>query len=296
MKLTSGLKRTYWGVRYALQRSKLHRKVQRFRLLNIEIRVALKQCILEMNEALEMEPTRKISAMREFPPTGSACEEIMDWFLEGFRKRKKYAQYILNLETTQQSPHVRQTFEQTVQALLLYTEVFLSGRESKLELIEAILNEIEANFLKYKTLKKECELIMPQLKKTPSRYYLYNETDCSECDECAFCLEQYQANEDLIRLDCSHHFHEECMSTWLRAGKETCPICRTVITFARDKIQDAFSLGSSTQHEVNISSIDLSHGYFEDPRYESHYPERVRLPAPSYTATYMVPLIPTGVF
>ena len=38
--------------------------------------------------------------------------------------------------------------------------------------------------------------------------------------QCAICMEEFKENESAKRLPCSHHFHEECISRWLRMVRE----------------------------------------------------------------------------
>jgi len=45
---------------------------------------------------------------------------------------------------------------------------------------------------------------------------------------CGVCLGDYAAGEQLRVLNCSHHFHRECVDTWLKE-KNTCPSCRSSI-------------------------------------------------------------------
>lgn len=50
-----------------------------------------------------------------------------------------------------------------------------------------------------------------------------------EC--CSICLEQYKQNSqdtNVCMLNCSHHFHINCLSQWL-VSQHTCPLCRTSI-------------------------------------------------------------------
>ncbi|XP_057437870.1 E3 ubiquitin-protein ligase At4g11680-like [Lotus japonicus] len=42
--------------------------------------------------------------------------------------------------------------------------------------------------------------------------------------ECCICLCTYDDGTELYRLPCTHHFHCECISRWLRT-KATCPLC-----------------------------------------------------------------------
>lgn len=44
-------------------------------------------------------------------------------------------------------------------------------------------------------------------------------------DNCVICADDFVVNQKLIHLNCSHFFHEECLTTWLRKRNQ-CPICR----------------------------------------------------------------------
>ncbi|GMN46380.1 hypothetical protein TIFTF001_015566 [Ficus carica] len=43
--------------------------------------------------------------------------------------------------------------------------------------------------------------------------------------KCSICQEEYEANDDIGKLDCGHGFHIECIKHWL-AHKNTCPVCK----------------------------------------------------------------------
>jgi hypothetical protein len=47
------------------------------------------------------------------------------------------------------------------------------------------------------------------------------------CDQprCPICSEDYVVPEDVLRIPCSHYFHNDCVMPWLEA-KRTCPMCR----------------------------------------------------------------------
>lgn len=34
--------------------------------------------------------------------------------------------------------------------------------------------------------------------------------------QCAICMDDFKENDEAKRLPCSHHFHEDCISRWLR--------------------------------------------------------------------------------
>ena len=44
-------------------------------------------------------------------------------------------------------------------------------------------------------------------------------------DECSICLEKYNYNDKIIKLNCNHVYHKKCLKLWFNKGK-TCPICR----------------------------------------------------------------------
>ncbi|KAI6693183.1 hypothetical protein NL676_020893 [Syzygium grande] len=43
--------------------------------------------------------------------------------------------------------------------------------------------------------------------------------------DCVICKEEVAAGDQLVRLDCTHEFHGDCIETWLRIH-HTCPLCR----------------------------------------------------------------------
>lgn len=42
---------------------------------------------------------------------------------------------------------------------------------------------------------------------------------------CAICMTEFQKDENLRSLQCSHYFHRECIDKWLSVGT-TCPVCK----------------------------------------------------------------------
>ena len=56
------------------------------------------------------------------------------------------------------------------------------------------------------------------------------------CESCSICLEHFEHFEqtrttgDVCKLQCTHHYHINCLNKWLRSrSNNTCPLCRTVI-------------------------------------------------------------------
>jgi len=80
---------------------------------------------------------------------------------------------------------------------------------------------------------------------------------------CSICLADYENKELLRRLPCQHHFHKECVDSWLRVNA-TCPNCRQPIEAvhsqqhphqspARDNEAEevSISLNPLQEHETN---------------------------------------------
>lgn len=44
--------------------------------------------------------------------------------------------------------------------------------------------------------------------------------------ECNICMDEYNVNDVVIHLDCTHIFHKNCIKNWLLKEKVTCPVCR----------------------------------------------------------------------
>lgn len=47
-------------------------------------------------------------------------------------------------------------------------------------------------------------------------------------DKCAICLAEYEEGDSVKRLPCTHLFHSECVSKWLKVNK-ICPCCKQSI-------------------------------------------------------------------
>lgn len=52
-----------------------------------------------------------------------------------------------------------------------------------------------------------------------------NEKHLADNLMCTICIEKFELNEVVRRLECDHHFHYNCISPWLSLHSN-CPICR----------------------------------------------------------------------
>ncbi|XP_020252057.1 probable E3 ubiquitin-protein ligase HIP1 [Asparagus officinalis] len=47
--------------------------------------------------------------------------------------------------------------------------------------------------------------------------------------KCTICQEEYEANDEMGRLQCGHSYHTYCIKQWL-LRKNTCPVCKTAMS------------------------------------------------------------------
>ncbi|XP_069727681.1 E3 ubiquitin-protein ligase TTC3 isoform X3 [Phaenicophaeus curvirostris] len=59
---------------------------------------------------------------------------------------------------------------------------------------------------------------------TPKSKWKKLDYTASSNDPCTICHDEL--SRDLCELECGHHFHRECIRTWLKQHSSTCPICR----------------------------------------------------------------------
>ena len=45
-------------------------------------------------------------------------------------------------------------------------------------------------------------------------------------EECSICLEEFTTDKKIIKLNCNHIFHTDCIKLWIE-NNNTCPLCRT---------------------------------------------------------------------
>jgi len=64
------------------------------------------------------------------------------------------------------------------------------------------------------------------LAKTKYNYQLF-----SDAEECAICWSNYSEQDEIVKLKCNekHFYHTKCIENWIKAGKNTCPMCREPI-------------------------------------------------------------------
>lgn len=60
---------------------------------------------------------------------------------------------------------------------------------------------------------------------TPIEYTEIHYTDNEIIDTCSICLYGYKQDDKLVKLNCSHIYHKECIFDWFKKSRN-CPLCR----------------------------------------------------------------------
>jgi len=85
---------------------------------------------------------------------------------------------------------------------------------------------------------------------------------CLDDTTCTICIAEFDDTwtRNLRKLPCAHIFHSECIDTWLRTGKRTCPFCRKDVFEKRE----AYHLLDLSEQEVINTGFDEIEAEIQD--------------------------------
>jgi hypothetical protein len=61
--------------------------------------------------------------------------------------------------------------------------------------------------------------------KVLNKLHIYK-SDKKQDDRCTICLADIDIDNDMIKLECNHYYHSDCILTYLKNYNYKCPICR----------------------------------------------------------------------
>lgn len=63
----------------------------------------------------------------------------------------------------------------------------------------------------------------------------FNSLTCYECNDednskdCNICIECFNKGDNIVKLNCNHEFHKDCIKKWLCDNSTKCPVCRVEV-------------------------------------------------------------------
>ena len=66
-------------------------------------------------------------------------------------------------------------------------------------------------------------------------YDEFKELTCYECNDennekdCNICIECFNKGDNIVKLNCKHEFHKDCIKKWLCNNSTKCPVCRVEV-------------------------------------------------------------------
>ena len=75
---------------------------------------------------------------------------------------------------------------------------------------------------------------------------------------CSVCLNEKIENENLCNTNCNHNFCKECIGDWLNQGKNTCPICRTVLKSYMNHDQETKLITIQNRRPPSIDNVIIN--------------------------------------
>lgn len=68
--------------------------------------------------------------------------------------------------------------------------------------------------------------LIPNLSQIDKKTISYEELlNNDEDNDCTICLEEFNNDEEIIKLKCNHLFHLKCIDDWIKKN-QSCPLCR----------------------------------------------------------------------
>ena len=99
--------------------------------------------------------------------------------------------------------------------------------------INGQLAQNRRSFINYNTVRRRGVKLYSEIKQKNKRIYEYKVTDdaCRYADDlCTICIDSFKDDSCIVKSECGHLFHKECMQNWLNTcnSKELkfkCPNC-----------------------------------------------------------------------
>ena len=79
-----------------------------------------------------------------------------------------------------------------------------------------------------------------------------NEAEITHSEKCVICLDDYYYNNNVVKLECEHKYHQICIEKWLME-KTICPLCKYNVLSSNDDE----SLDDNPEHVDNEIPLQI---------------------------------------
>eukprot|EP00005_Dracoamoeba_jomungandri_P003668 CAMPEP_0174253686 /NCGR_PEP_ID=MMETSP0439-20130205/3054_1 /TAXON_ID=0 /ORGANISM="Stereomyxa ramosa, Strain Chinc5" /LENGTH=176 /DNA_ID=CAMNT_0015334849 /DNA_START=307 /DNA_END=837 /DNA_ORIENTATION=+ len=87
--------------------------------------------------------------------------------------------------------------------------------------------------------------------------------EVEKTEDCPICKDDFVLDEEVIEMGCSHRFHPDCLTRWLKM-RNTCPVCRYEIESATENgdNEDTTSNDNNTADYTSTNSSDSAYSFY----------------------------------
>ena len=95
-----------------------------------------------------------------------------------------------------------------------------------------------------------------------------DDANATENESCAICLSDFKSTDNVIKLNCGHIFHEDCIKTWAEQGaRPVCPVCRSQLQHNSSTTYGALLGGTTAQTNTRRPSTSVWEQEANDSEY-----------------------------
>ena len=138
-----------------------------------------------------------------------------------------------------------------------FNQRYAQARLARQELIESILRQLQELQIEHRghpPLGEEATRALPQ-----KTFAEAARRESSGKEMCAICVEEFQEDDVVRILPCSHFFHPHCIDPWLTEHSSMCPLCKQPVSEQNEQppgLRPPYEINPLSSSSVSFSSLD----------------------------------------
>ena len=85
-----------------------------------------------------------------------------------------------------------------------------------------------------------------------------DESDESNEFNCSICLQEKIEDQQLCNTNCEHKYCKDCLNDWFNQGKNTCPMCRTLLKSYINQDQETKLITIESVRPATIDNVIIN--------------------------------------